>query len=150
MRAWAAQLRTTLVSRRYIASAHATAVGLRRRWPRAGSEIAALAPSASSSSFSVGRAECCSRRHSSMGTRTATSTPRRGNELWPFAQARIQQFAKARPGVLDRPDLHGWLAPYMTSHIPSLIPATVQIPFRIAARALPTLRSSRWGTPSHM
>ena len=61
----------------------ATGTGRRRARPRGGSSRSVRASSDSSNCFSEGRAACCRRRHSCMGTSTAASAPRRVTSCGP-------------------------------------------------------------------
>src|SRR5579859_161880 len=64
---------------------HENSGGERRlRAPRSGTIFSKRGASASSKSLSLGLEADCSRRHSSMGTRTAVSTPRRVTTCGPF------------------------------------------------------------------
>ena len=58
--------------------------GRRRSLGRSVVRLSNRGSGASSSSFILGRAELCNRRHSSIGTNTATSTPRRVTTWEPF------------------------------------------------------------------
>src|SRR3954470_9697990 len=67
---------------------HSNTTGvLRRSRPRGGIAISNRRGSSRSSCLTSGLAACCSRRHSSMDTSTAASTPRRVTTCGPFFRA---------------------------------------------------------------
>jgi len=60
---------------------------------------------ASSNSLILGRFDCCIRRHSSIGTRTAVSTPA-ASHLRPVFDGGIKEFTKACLRILQLPGSH--------------------------------------------
>jgi hypothetical protein len=64
---------------------------------------------ASSRDFRLGRELCCRRRHSSIGTRTAISIPRRPGDLF---YSGVKELAEASFRILDLPETQS-----CTSHL---------------------------------
>ena len=86
---------------------YSSTTGRREAPPRAGTSSSVRASEASNSCMRLGLAPAFRRFYCSMGTKTAASVPRRDTTWGAFPLTGIEQLAKARFGVLYRPDRHG-------------------------------------------